>query len=311
MEGKMRNAMRLPLVCFTLFLLIAYPWAVRAQNALSLPSVEVDLWPEYDQPLMLVIYHITLPETLNLPAEISISIPEEAGSPSAVAIRQGGNLINAVYNMEAGEEWSKVRLTATSPQVQIEYYDPRLQKDGASRHFEYTWPGDYAVESLTIQVQRPAQATEMRISPSLGSGVTGQDGLTYYTAEVGSLSGGQTFTIALDYEKETDDLSVAAVDLEPSLPVTENTAGRMTISSTLPWILGLLGLLLIVGGGIWYWRSGQEQPQSRPRPRRRGSKVEAEAKPPAAEGDYLYCPNCGKRASPGDRFCRTCGNQLR
>ncbi|RMF50517.1 MAG: zinc-ribbon domain-containing protein, partial [Anaerolineae bacterium] len=24
-----------------------------------------------------------------------------------------------------------------------------------------------------------------------------------------------------------------------------------------------------------------------------------------------YCPQCGKRAAPADRFCRTCGTKLR
>ncbi len=32
-------------------------------------------------------------------------------------------------------------------EVQIEYYDPGLQKNADQRHFEYTWPGDYAVDA--------------------------------------------------------------------------------------------------------------------------------------------------------------------
>ena len=77
--------------------------------------------------------------------------------------------------------------------------------------------------------------------------------------------------------------------------------------AALPWVLGVMGVLLIVGGGAWYYFSGRENRQERPRRKRRVAEL-AEAED--VEG-HVYCSNCGKRASSGDRFCRTCGTKLR
>ena len=174
---------------FIFILLI--PIGALAQDAITLPAAEVDLWPEYDRPDLqnfpnlnvLVIYHLTLPTDASLPYQMSVRIPASVGEPSAVASRQpDGTLFNLPYDTNVNGDWSVISFRATTPEVQIEYYDTNLSKQGDARHFEYTWNGEYAVDSLVIQVQQPKGATEMRISPSLGSGKVATDGLTYYTA---------------------------------------------------------------------------------------------------------------------------------
>ncbi|HEX6268955.1 MAG TPA: zinc ribbon domain-containing protein, partial [Anaerolineales bacterium] len=58
---------------------------------------------------------------------------------------------------------------------------------------------------------------------------------------------------------------------------------------------------------LWvYWRSTQKSDSSiRSGARRRRSQRMQEAK------NGHYCHECGARAQPGDRFCRTCGSRLR
>jgi len=242
---------------------------------------------------MLVIYHLVLPPDAKYPLDMEIRIPTAAGVPNAVAARQpDGSLINLNYDQTPGADWSRIKFTATTPEVQIEYYDPSLIKDNDARHFEYRWPGDYAVQDFRIQVQQPTGASNMRISPSLGSGITKADGLVYYSSEIGSLPLGQSLAINIDYQKQSDELR-----------------NRLTIMSALPWVIGGLGVLLIVGGAIWYWQSGREQPDVKPKGRRR--KPSARSEGTVEEEGHAYCHQCGKRALPGDRFCRACGSQLR
>jgi hypothetical protein len=308
------NAMvkRFTVLVATLVLLV--PIAARAQAALTLPSAEVDLWPEYDRPDMLVIYHFTLPSSVSLPYEMTVRIPAVVGDPSAVAARQpDGSLFNIPFTRQVNGDWSLVSFRATTPEVQMEYYDPGLQKNGAERHFVFNWPGDYAVSSLVIQVQQPVDATDMQISPSLGGSHTGSDGLVYYSAEEGAMTVGQSFSITISYQKSTDKLSASTVQVQSSAPLTSTApTSRFTWTTLLPWALGVLGVLLIVGGGAWYWWSGREKNTSAPR-RLRRKPVPAEANAAKADLDegFVYCHNCGKRANPGDRFCRTCGTPLR
>jgi len=147
----------------------------------------------------------------------------------------------------------------------------------------------------------------------MGSGQTRTDGLVYYTAEVGALQAGEQFSVTIDYQKTTDELSASTLSVEPSAPITETTAGRMSIMQALPWALGALGLVLILGGGIWYWQSGQRSSFQGSKRRRR----KASDSPPVvttreqADGEFIYCHQCGKRAGPNDRFCRACGARLR
>lgn len=297
-------------------MILACLWGfrVQAQGAVTLASAEVDLWPEYDRPNVLVIYHLTLSSQISPPVELSVRIPARAGDPHAVAVRQpDGALFSVVYEREVQGDWALITFTATSPDVQLEYYDPNLIQQDSARHYEFQWPGDYAVGSLVISVQQPLGASDMRISPGMGSGQTRQDGLVYYSAEVGASQAGEDFSVTIDYQKTSDELSASSLTVEPSAPITDSTAGRMSIMQALPWALGILGLVLILGGGIWYWQSGRQTPsqESNHRRRKTSSSVSTISTKEQADGDFVYCHQCGKRAGPNDRFCRVCGARLR
>jgi hypothetical protein len=301
-------------LCFLIALMtLALPFGVRAQVGPRLSGLEVDLWPEYDRSEMLVIYKAALSPEVPLPAELSFRIPTAAGEPNAVAERQvDGALFSLAYEREVQGEWAVVRFTATMPEIQLEYYDPSLEKDGPQRQFEYVWPGDYPVDTLVVQVQQPAGAEGLEISPDLGDGVQAQDGLVYYTAQVGSFALGENFRLTLAYLKDSDALSVELQNLpvQPSAPITTETPGRVTIRDVLPWVLGGLGLLLIGTGVWWYWQLRSEKQVAPPRRRRRQA-IPPEVAEVEDEDDSLFCHQCGKRASPSDRFCRACGTRLR
>ena len=309
---KIQNIFKIFAVMCLALVLLWMPGRALAQENLSFSSLEIDLWPEFDQPTVLVIYRITLSSQVKLPADLSLRIPAAVGAPNAVAVKQpDGSLFNLPYTQQdAGDGWSQILFSATAPDLQIEYYDPGLVKEGAARHYEYHWPGDYAVEALSIEVQQPVGATEMKISPSLGNGDS-STGIVYYRQQIGALAGGQTFEITFDYQKDTDDLSAGSMPVQPGGPLNDTTTGRLTFAAALPWALGAIGVLLIAGGGFWYWQSGRKggstKDARRARPRGPGKKEELEA----SENSNIYCHQCGKRASAGDRFCRACGTQLR
>jgi hypothetical protein len=324
----------LALILF-LSLIIASP--ARAQRANKFSSVEVDLWPEYDHPGILVIYRITLSSDTTLPTELTISLPASVAEPSAVAVKQvDGTLINMAYTKQITGQWNHIHFTATMPDIQIEYYDASLIKQGQARHYEYNWPGGYGVAAFSIQVQQPLGSTNMLISPRLSVGEVGQDGLTYYTAQVGSLSPSQIFKISIDYQKPNDMLSAERLQVQLSKPLDESTPGRIQLFSGMNTLLAVIGLILIgavliAGGGYWYWQSGRskEAPVRYRRQQRRAgespdeSSAENEVDEEGGSSAYggvnriktgentVYCQQCGNRAGQGDRFCRLCGVKLR
>src|SRR4030042_2304903 len=263
-----RFFMRKWILPLLVILSILLPIRVHAQNPLSLSSMVIEIWPEYDKPSVLVIYQMTLSSSTSYPATMSVRIPASAGEPNAVAERQSdGSLYTITYTRQVDGEWATINFTTTISEVQIEYYDQGLSKDGNARHYQYIWSGDYAIAQLTIQVQQPSGATDMRIAPSLGAGVAGTDNLTYFTQDVGAITAGQNIQISIDYQKTTEGLSVDSLPLAPSAPIPQSTATDLNISTWLPWILGILGAGLLIGGIVWYWQTGRARPP--PQTRRR------------------------------------------
>lgn len=299
-----------PFVLLVLICLLL-PASAFAQTDARLAEARVDLWPEYDKPSVLVIYHLTLPAGVTLPAEVRLRIPAAAGAPNAVAVRQADNsLVMAPFEQQPPVDgWSELVIQATSPELQIEYYDPSIEKNGDAHHFDFIWPGGYVVDAFSVDVQQPLGASQMTITPGTAVSRAGADGLTYYNLNVGPLTADQTFDIAVDYQKSGDDLTASSQPVAPSAPIDASNTASSTLTTALPLVLGLLGVALIAGGAAWYWQSGRQRSGRSERRSRRRSNSSPAAEPTAS--GQVYCHQCGKRAAAGDRFCRTCGAELR
>lgn len=276
----------------------------HAQGQPTLSTVDVWVWPEYDQPSVLVIYHILVAPQTSLPATMTFRIPAAAIKPNAVAVGQAANAVTDVgvqYSLEPAGDWINIKLQVTGPAIQLEFYDPTISKQGKSREFVYQWPGDYAVTSFRIELQQPFDASQMVTAPVLGEISNIPNDLTYHVGDFGPFQAGESFSLKVNYQKPTDDLSVSAMPVQSSAPVDKNTAGRVSLQTYMPWLAAGAGVLLVAAGLYYYFRG-----QPRPRQVRRRHDIPAET----AEGPK-YCPQCGTRARPGDRFCRTCGTRMR
>lgn len=304
-------------LALTLFLVLSSSLSITAQtqetpessNKIRLESLSIDLWPEYDRPDLLVIYKGILASAVPLPVELTFRIPVEAGKPTAVAVGPDpATVADVAYKSKVTGDWIEVSFIATTPAIQFEYYDPRLKKEAETRTFSFEWPGDYAVDMLVLGIQHPIGAISFQVTPNSGRVVAHQDGFDYNVIDLGSLESGSTFKIDVNYVKSTDALSIQSLEVQPSAPLTTGVSRRLDVLRLLPWILGAAGVLLIAGGGFLYWRSGRDTGKSQfQRPRK---SVET-ASQTLAERAAVYCHQCGKRAEPGDRFCRACGTRLR
>lgn len=294
----------------------------RAQQTPALRQLAIFLWAEYDRPEVLVIYTLELAADVPLPAQIALRIPSASGAPNAVATAanwqeaQQGNFFNVPFERKVQGEWATIEIAnLTTPVIRMEYYDA-LSRTGQQRDYTFLWTGDYATESLSIQVQHPLNSTQMQIEPSFGSSFVGNDNLTYSVYTGGALPAGQTFSVHISYTKPDDTLSSSALQVAPVAPVTADTLGRSNwTSSGLPWLLAITGFVLIIGGGVWYWQTTQTTIVSTSTPKKRRHKPQSATPAPvkntAAPATDVYCHQCGNRASEGDKFCRTCGTRLR
>jgi hypothetical protein len=275
---------------------------VSAQNDVHFSSVSVDVWPEYDQSAVLVIYHISLDPGTILPASLTLHVPAQA-EISAVAIEdQNGSLLNAPYDRSVQGQWAELKITANSLLVQVEYYDALLKSDSI-RHIVFEWTGDYQVPGLDINFLEPVGAIDVKLDPGPLDSSTGQDGLTNDHVITGGLAAGQHFVLKVDYKRLSDSLSIVNSPVQPVTTPGPNTPGRISMAGILPWILLGIGVLLLMAGIIGFvaWRRGRKSPVvKKPRQPRQTE----------TEDELIYCQQCGKRSQPGDVFCRTCGTRL-
>lgn len=308
------------LITYLLVVTLAAPWvSVQAQTPLEIEHLQVDIWPEFDKPDVLVIYRITIAASSTLPAQVNLRIPRIAGAPFNLAMKDvDGMLYNLKYDQVVEGEWMRVSFTAASTEIQLEYYDTRIVRDGSLRQFEFYWPGDYKVRTMELRIQQPINASGMKLTQGalkMSSGVIEEDKLTYYTVPIdGQVEAGTTFRVGFSYTKPDDVLTSSQA---PVLPV-QTATGKASTATNSPTTNELLlaggigiGLLLIAVGVFWYvnqQRIASANASANRRRRHVRQSIETEAQ---STNGNIYCHQCGKRAGPGDTFCRSCGAKLK
>jgi hypothetical protein len=282
---------------------------VHAQGGVKLAFLSVELWSEFDQPSMLVINEFALSPQVPLPVEIKWRYPNE-GNLVAVAFESEGLLLNSAFESSAEQgAWQTITLQVdTYNTYHIEYYQP-LSRESEKRRFTYKWFGDYSVDDFRLSVSLPADSANVETTPAFNefepvpdrNQIIGSD-----TQEM--LRMGHSYQFDLAYDRVSDELTGPgqATQVNPSEPLTPETPGRISVDS-LPWIIGGVGIALIGFGLFFYWRSTGAGSASSKRTRKRSQHSSAQKD----SAEPLYCHECGTRANPGDRFCRTCGSRLR
>jgi len=279
-----------------------FPSFVFAQSNISLAVLHVQLWPEYDQPSMLVLNDFQLSKTVSLPADVTFRIPKDANLIAVASYTPTGELVNAVYDIGGiKESWQYFTIKVdTDTAYHFEYYQPIIFS-GVKRSFTYLWDGSYAVENFSIRVLEPLDVNYFTSQPELPN-ISTEDDLKYHDGNATQLGVGKEFSLELEYKKPTNTLVIESQGVQPSAPVDENTQGRVSLNKALPYVIAGLVIIALLGG-FGYFLQSNRKPATK---KRRRSSPQPDT---ASEG--IYCPQCGARAKTGDRFCRTCGARLR
>jgi hypothetical protein len=228
-----------------------------------------------------------------------------------------GMLYDLEYTVIPDGDWNRIEFVTSSQDLQLEFYKPYFEKSKVTRGFFFSWISDYPIQDLSISIQQPRTATDMVIQPDAGTGtVNPDDGLTYYSLDHGSMEKGDSLTVRISYVKTNTDLSASTIPVRPVSPLPGQRTVWQSIESVLPSIWGnrnlivtgalLLGALILFALLLAVVRGPSANRQEKPKTDTARSK----AKVPSKEEKEIYCFQCGKKARPGDVFCRTCGSKL-
>ncbi len=286
----------------TLALLPASAASAQADEV-TLATLVVRVWPEYDEPAALVLYEGQVAPNVVVPADVRLPLPPAAALHAAAYIdTASGGLLMAQARQEEGE----AILTTPNGSFWLEYYDPALEKEGETRRYQLTLTAPVAIGELVWEVEQPAGGRNLTVEPSQGGAfITDTNNLPAFRVPVGSVAAGETVTLRFSYMKDGDSLTVDQFPAAP--PVSDAAAipppaqaGQQPSSLVLALIL--VGGLALVGGGV-YWFVSRSGGKTRPA----GKQARRQ---PARGGPARFCMQCGQPARAGDRFCRHCGAKL-
>lgn len=306
----------------TLFLLIAlliFPAAmVQGQTAVTLQTLNVELWPDYDQEAVLVLLTGTLPASQSLPVTLTLPLPE--GADFHVAARITADNVMSDQGMTPVVGSNAVTFSLDASRFRVEYYQP-YTANSTQRNFTFTWQSDtISVDQLNATLQQPFDATQINTVPAASNLVEGQDGLTYHELPAQAVSAGDTYTLDVDYTLNSGALTItfedSAVSSNTDLPFLDAVPVE---DSGFDWqlLLIVLGGLILGGTAVWYFFNGRQASKrpAKPKPQRQSASKSASksmaASPSTPTGKANFCHQCGESLQASDKFCRRCGTAVK
>jgi hypothetical protein len=259
----MKNLLSL-LAIFCVLLLLS-PASGHAQVTTSLERLEIVLWPEYDQPGVLVMLRGWLPADAHLPTYVPLPLPSGT-VPTAVAKRNtAGRLLNAAHTVVDHGTLQEVRIAADTRDIRLEYYAP-LTRAGTTTSYSFEWPAFISLDSIAWEIQQPVGASGMVTNPASDTTRTGFDGLTYFSGDLGSVGVGEGFTIDFRYSKTIPSLTITSLKQqdEPVIfqqpPPSQKEAASDDAGSrgAFSWAVLIPVLLIAVLLVVWFMQSGSD-----------------------------------------------------
>jgi hypothetical protein len=295
---------------FSLVLAAAGAGGAQAQEATpSIASASLRLWPEYDDPGLLVIFSGDLDPNATYPATVTIPVP--IGARNIQATYQdpaSGSLMTRPWEIKDG----KLTYQVPSPSFHVEYYLDRAPS-GDARDLTFSFVAPAAIGALEVQAQAPARSVGFALSPESESSAAGADGLTYHTLRRAGLKPGEMLNLGLRYTKPDQGLSSPQLAVPQQVGATPAPVEPITRAGN-PWLPFLLigaGLAALAALGMWWFlqRRAEAAPAASRPPQR---SLRATAPSRQVEGRATaFCTACGAALREGDRFCAQCGTPSR
>ncbi len=262
---------------------------------LSFDLIAVQVWPEYDEPQVLVLTEFTLPQDTALPVGFDMPIPKGAQVTALGEVDAQGQYTDAGGPPEVdrtGEVWDIARIEVSEfPSVQVEYYyDPGLTLEG-TRQFEFVYELAGGAKEAGLAIQQPFRSEGFNLQPPLERTTAEPDGFTYKAQTFPNLNGGDQLTVSIEYTKGDAVPSVPGGSTASPSDSTESDstepaeAGGGGSNTGLFVVLGLVVLALVgaIGYGVLQKRNNHA----------------------------AVCAECGTPCDVDDAFCTKCGAECK
>lgn len=291
---------------------------------LVMARLRLSIWPEYDDPRVLIMLRGEMTPRQAFPASITLPIPKGAEIIGAGMISEQNELLLHPHQVLPGDSQDTLQLNLPVPRFFVEFYYNPFTVSGSEKRFVYSASTTYPIELFEVDIQQPLKATAFTVDPAPMDRTTDKEGFTYHQFTSRDVGKGhsQTFTIA--YTKTATTPSVA----KPQSTAQPAEKARARSDTTLLSLGIFAGAILLFVGCAWLIQRSQRQPlpaATSPVPSASRSDtllalLQEDAPPQETEGvpptlqqtrTINFCANCGRKLLAEDRFCSACGKPIK
>ncbi len=301
-------------------------WAAE----LSATQMKVSVWPEYDDPRVLVINQAELDPNVQLPADVTFNVPKGAEIGMACEVDSGGGHSCKPYQLvDMGDYQALTYEVEAQKTIFLEYYYDAFPAGTPERAFDFQYRPGFSVANTTIEVQEPLRSSGFTVDPPLPKTSKDSEGLSYHLQDYADLPMDEPLSVKVSYSKPDANPSVKPKDDGAAPSGSPAAAGAGSNNTALFAVLATLAFGTLVIGGYKVMRpapasSGRRggaarssaRPQSaRPKPTRAAApgpeRARGGGKPGKSSGgnvsDTKFCTSCGTGIRRADSFCPECG----
>ena len=274
---------------------------------LRIARFQLSIWPEYDDPRVLLIIRGELAPGAAFPTHVTLPIPKNAELIGAGMISELGELLLHPHRVIPGSASDALEITLPAPRFFAElYYDP-FETSGDAKRFSYTFEAPYPIAQLDIDIQKPYTASEFVTEPpAMAQESEGRD-TTYHRFSYRDVAAGQPTTFTVSYVKTDPQPSVPkAADAPAASPAAQGPQDRMLIyAGILAGVTAAYVLAAFLWTGYRRRRAAVTPPETPPRPL-----PVPPAQPPDAPAVANFCGHCGRALDADYAFCPGCGHAV-
>ncbi|MBI4594852.1 MAG: zinc ribbon domain-containing protein [Candidatus Tectomicrobia bacterium] len=284
----------------------------QIQNAID--KITLQVWPEYDDPRVLVMVAGEFRDKVNYPRKFLFQAPKEADINSTCSLTADGTHLSQLYSVNKLEDSREISFNMPEPRFHYEYYYNPFNplSESGQKTFDLSFKLPYPVDKLEVEIQQPLKATNFSLTPVSQTSGPDQGGFNAYRYVYNKLEAGQIVPFKVSYTK---------TDSAPSVKKTSNQSQMG--SSSQPGNKSMIVILTIGAaaamalGGYWIISGKRTVAQ----PAMVTTRRNAGAKHPERGGNgkgmgtvasgTKFCSSCGSRLSLKGKFCANCGAKVK
>jgi len=290
-------------------------------TGLAMARLRLSLWPEYDDPRVLVMLRGEMTPREAFPTSLVLPLPKGAEIVGAGMISEHNELLLHPHQVQSGDTHDSIQLNLPVPRFFLEFYYNPFTTNDPQKRFTYAAPTSYPIETLQVDIQQPLKATDFTVTPSPMERLSDNQGFTYYQFTYHNVPQNQSHLFHVAYTKTTAAPSVQKQQPTPQ----EKSQGLARPNTTLVAFTVLAGAIVLFLGWAYFfrWRQIRTAPLtnasvSLPSLADTLTTLLQTSAPPSDTAPTIsptpttinFCTNCGRKLLPEDRFCAGCGKPI-